>query len=139
MSHCCSGQRMQAEELSAQAAEGDEPIPGLTAGDLMDPPSTSVDPQQSPKVLTPEHPDELHAQAYGPQTVPRHQNLGDAPSEPDHVSPDEGDTDEEESFTIPASEVNTLHQEYTEFINLKDNAEIVLSEAMEATERLNTV
>ncbi|KIJ32219.1 hypothetical protein M422DRAFT_266031 [Sphaerobolus stellatus SS14] len=66
------------------------------------------------------------------------QNLGDAPSEPEHVSPDAGDTDEE-NFTIPASEVTILHQEYTEFINLKDNAEIVLSEAMEATERLNTV
>ncbi|KIJ40432.1 hypothetical protein M422DRAFT_256679 [Sphaerobolus stellatus SS14] len=67
------------------------------------------------------------------------QNLGDAPSEPDHISPDGGDMDEEESFTIPAKEVNILHQEYTEFINLKDNTEIVLSEAMEATERLNTV
>ncbi|KIJ47320.1 hypothetical protein M422DRAFT_249168 [Sphaerobolus stellatus SS14] len=47
--------------------------------------------------------------------------------------------DEEENFTIPASEVNILHQEYTEFINLKDNTEIVLSKAMEATEWLNTV
>ncbi|KIJ28846.1 hypothetical protein M422DRAFT_269809 [Sphaerobolus stellatus SS14] len=67
------------------------------------------------------------------------QNLGDAPSEPDRVSPDGGDTDEEESFTIPASEVTILRQEYADFINLKDNAEIVLTEAMEAAERLNTV
>ncbi|KIJ22780.1 hypothetical protein M422DRAFT_276743 [Sphaerobolus stellatus SS14] len=67
------------------------------------------------------------------------QNLGDAPSEPECVSPDAGDTEEEEHFTIPASEVGILHQEYTEFINLKDNTEIVLAEAMEATERLNMV
>ncbi|KIJ28409.1 hypothetical protein M422DRAFT_270267 [Sphaerobolus stellatus SS14] len=133
MSHCRSGRRMWAEELSAQAVEGDEPITGLTMGDLTDPPSTSVDPQQSPEVLALEHPDELHAQAYGPQTVPIRVH------EPDRVSPDGGDMDEEESFTIPASEVNILRQEYTEFIKLKDNTEIVLSEAMEATERLNTV
>ncbi|KIJ29986.1 hypothetical protein M422DRAFT_268550 [Sphaerobolus stellatus SS14] len=163
MSHRRSGRRMRAEELSAQAAEGDEPIPGLTVGDLTDPPSTSVDPQQSPEVLAPEHPDELHAQpfprlyqdtvaiasgtatqgSYSPRGMDQGsgswQNLGDAPSEPDHVSPDGGDTDEEESCTIPASEVSILHQEYTDFINLKDNTEIVLSEAMEATERLNTV
>ncbi|KIJ47552.1 hypothetical protein M422DRAFT_248985 [Sphaerobolus stellatus SS14] len=152
---------------------------GLTAGDLTDPPSTSVDPQQSPEVLAPEHPDKPSAQAYGAQTVPSRvqsplrvagpsntatqglspsrlagasgtahwgsdspsseswQNLGDALSNPDHVSPDAGDTDEEENFTIPASEVSILHQEYTDFVNLKDNAEIVLSEAMEATEWLN--
>ncbi|KIJ51142.1 hypothetical protein M422DRAFT_244328 [Sphaerobolus stellatus SS14] len=187
MSHRRSGRRMQAEELSVQAAEGDEPIPGLTAGDLMDPPSTSVDPQQSPEVLAPEHPNELHAQAYGPQTVPRciqsplsmagpsntamqgltptrlagaagtanqglnspwrvavalagsWQNLGNAPSEPNRISPNGGDMDEEENFTIPASEVSIPRQESTEFINLKDNAEIVLSEAMEATEQLNNV
>ncbi|KIJ40449.1 hypothetical protein M422DRAFT_256698 [Sphaerobolus stellatus SS14] len=185
MSHHHSGRRMRAEALSAQAVEGDEPITGLTAGDLTDPPSKSVDPQQSPKVLALEHLDEPHAQAYGPQTVPRRvqlplsmagpsntatqdspqrvavtsgtatqgsyspwgmdqgsgswQNLGDAPSEPDRVSPDGGDMDKEENFTIPASEVNILCQEYTEFINLKDNTEIVLSEAMEATEWLNTV
>ncbi|KIJ53857.1 hypothetical protein M422DRAFT_242122 [Sphaerobolus stellatus SS14] len=48
-----------------------------------------------------------------------------------------GDTDED--FIIKASEVVELRQEYSEFITLKDNAEIVLAEAMEATERLNTV
>ncbi|KIJ54598.1 hypothetical protein M422DRAFT_240670 [Sphaerobolus stellatus SS14] len=154
----------QTEELFTQAVGEAEPIQGLTSGELLIPPLTSVDPQQSPEVLALEHPDELHAQAYGPQTVPIRvqsplsmagpstqprrgidqgsdlwQNLGDAPSKPDRVSPDGGDTDEEENFTIPASEVNILRQEYTEFINLKDNAEIVLSEAMEATEWLNTV
>ncbi|KIJ49743.1 hypothetical protein M422DRAFT_246089 [Sphaerobolus stellatus SS14] len=178
MSHHCSGRRTQAEELSTQAVEGDEPISGLAAGDLTDPPSASVDPQQRPEVLVPEHPDEPHTVprlyqagysrplewldlptqplrrvagasgtatqgSYSPQRIDQGseswQNLSDAPSEPDHVSPDGGDTDEEENFTIPASEVNILRQEYTEFINLKDNAEIVLSEAMEATERLNTV
>ncbi|KIJ24279.1 hypothetical protein M422DRAFT_274989 [Sphaerobolus stellatus SS14] len=65
------GRRTQAEELSTQAVEGNEPITGLTTGDLTDPPLNSVDPQQSPEVLIPEHPDELHVQAYGPQTVPR--------------------------------------------------------------------
>ncbi|KIJ24590.1 hypothetical protein M422DRAFT_274588 [Sphaerobolus stellatus SS14] len=136
------------EELSAQAVGEAEPIQGLTSGELLIPPSTSVDPQQSPEVLTLEHPDEPYTQAYGVQTVPSWgidqgsglwQNLSDAPSEPDHMSPDAGDTDEEEHFTIPASEVGILHQEYTDFINLKDNTEIVLSEAMEATEQLNTV
>ncbi|KIJ33892.1 hypothetical protein M422DRAFT_264024 [Sphaerobolus stellatus SS14] len=156
--------RKQTEELSTQAGGEAEPIQGLTSGELTDPPSTSVDPQQSPEVLAPEHLDELHAQAQRPQTVPRcvqsplrasgpanqgldsprsghclghshsgsifprgidqrsesGQNLGDAPSDPDCVSPDEGDMEEEGSFTIPTSE-------------------IVLTEAMEATERLNTV
>ncbi|KIJ24842.1 hypothetical protein M422DRAFT_274284 [Sphaerobolus stellatus SS14] len=44
-----------------------------------------------------------------------------------------------EDFVIRGSEVVVLRQEYSEFITLKDNAEIVLAEAMEATERLNTV
>ncbi|KIJ38558.1 hypothetical protein M422DRAFT_258671 [Sphaerobolus stellatus SS14] len=55
----------------------------------------------------------------------------------EQVSPTRGDT--EEDFIIKASEVVVLHQEYSEFITLKDNAEIVLAEAMEATEQLNTV
>ncbi|KIJ54266.1 hypothetical protein M422DRAFT_241514 [Sphaerobolus stellatus SS14] len=52
-------------------------------------------------------------------------------------SPTRGDTTED--FVIRGSEVVVLRQEYSEFITLKDNAEIVLAEAMEATERLNTV
>ncbi|KIJ22301.1 hypothetical protein M422DRAFT_277332 [Sphaerobolus stellatus SS14] len=44
-----------------------------------------------------------------------------------------------EDFVIRGSEVVVLRQEYSEFITLKDNAEIVLAEAMEATERLNMV
>ncbi|KIJ22602.1 hypothetical protein M422DRAFT_276938 [Sphaerobolus stellatus SS14] len=44
-----------------------------------------------------------------------------------------------DDFIIRGSEVVVLRQEYSEFITLKDNAEIVLAEAMEATERLNTV
>ncbi|KIJ39050.1 hypothetical protein M422DRAFT_258206 [Sphaerobolus stellatus SS14] len=175
------GHRMRAEELFTQAVEDDEPIPGLTAGGLTDPPLTSVDPQQSPEVLTLEHQDEPHAQAHSPQTVPSWvqlplsvarpsdtamqglnptrlagasgtanrgldstlrvavasgaatqgpyslwgpdqgsgswQNLGDAPGGPDCVSPDEGDTEEEENFTIPASEVNILRQEYADFVS----------------------
>ncbi|KIJ25458.1 hypothetical protein M422DRAFT_273597 [Sphaerobolus stellatus SS14] len=35
--------------------------------------------------------------------------------------------------------VEIFRQEYSEFITLKDNAEVVLAEAMEAIERLNTV
>ncbi|KIJ38665.1 hypothetical protein M422DRAFT_258540 [Sphaerobolus stellatus SS14] len=56
-----------------------------------------------------EHPDDPHATAYGSQTAPSREQ-----------SPSRGG-------------------EYSEFITLKDNAEIVLAEAMEATERLNTV
>ncbi|KIJ43793.1 hypothetical protein M422DRAFT_252691, partial [Sphaerobolus stellatus SS14] len=58
-------------------------------------------------------------------------------SESGQVSPTRGDTVED--FVIRGSEVVVLRQEYSEFITLKDNAEIVLAEAMEATERLNTV
>ncbi|KIJ50567.1 hypothetical protein M422DRAFT_245185 [Sphaerobolus stellatus SS14] len=167
MSHRC-GRRMWAEELSMQAVEGNESIPGLTAGDLMDPPSTSVDPNRAlrcsprstrmnhvckhmvPRLYQGLNPSRL-AGALGTANQGLDSTrrvaiaLGTAtqgpysPCGPDHVSPDEGDMDEEENFTIPASEVNILCQEYAEFINLKDNAEIVLSEAMEATEHLNTV
>ncbi|KIJ43850.1 hypothetical protein M422DRAFT_252764 [Sphaerobolus stellatus SS14] len=58
-------------------------------------------------------------------------------SDSGQVSPTGGDT--EEGFIIKASEVVVIRQEYSEFITLKDNAEIVLAEAMEAIERLNTV
>ncbi|KIJ43213.1 hypothetical protein M422DRAFT_253407 [Sphaerobolus stellatus SS14] len=58
-------------------------------------------------------------------------------SNSEQVSPTGGDTTED--FIIRGSEVIVLRQEYSEFITLKDNAEIVLAEAMEATERLNTV
>ncbi|KIJ49741.1 hypothetical protein M422DRAFT_246087, partial [Sphaerobolus stellatus SS14] len=58
-------------------------------------------------------------------------------SDSGQVSPTRGDTMED--FIIQGSEVVVLRQEYSEFITLKDNAEIVLAEAMEATERLNTV
>ncbi|KIJ52790.1 hypothetical protein M422DRAFT_242708 [Sphaerobolus stellatus SS14] len=151
------------------AVDDGEPTTGPTVGDLSNPPSNSVDPQQSPEVHTPEHPDEPYANAYGtahqgsdsPRGVagasgtatqgpysPRGmgpgsgswQNLGDAPSEPERVSPDPGDTeDEDEDFLIPAKEVKIIRKEYTEFVNLKENAEIVVAEAMEATERVNIV
>ncbi|KIJ29689.1 hypothetical protein M422DRAFT_268812 [Sphaerobolus stellatus SS14] len=58
-------------------------------------------------------------------------------SDSGQVSPTGGDTTED--FFIKGSEVVVLRQEYSEFITLKDNAEIVLAEAMEATEWLNTV
>ncbi|KIJ30227.1 hypothetical protein M422DRAFT_268278 [Sphaerobolus stellatus SS14] len=36
------------------------------------------------------------------------QNLGDAPDDPECVSPDEGDTDDDDiDFTVPASEIKT--------------------------------
>ncbi|KIJ38961.1 hypothetical protein M422DRAFT_258376 [Sphaerobolus stellatus SS14] len=175
MSHNRGHRRVWAEELSAMDVEYSEP----TTGDLMNSPSRSVDPQQSPQVLALEHPDEPYAQAYGSQTAssrvqsprasgtaPRGspspprvasiiatqghyspqgighgsesgQHSGDAYSDPGQVSPTRGDT--KEHFIIPTSEVGILHQEYSEFITLKDNTEVVLAEAMEAMERLNTV
>ncbi|KIJ40864.1 hypothetical protein M422DRAFT_256029 [Sphaerobolus stellatus SS14] len=67
-------------------------------------------------------------------------NLGGAPDESDCASPDEGGTENEDgSFTIRASEVGRLRKEYADLMDLKENGEIVLMEAMEATERLNTV
>ncbi|KIJ25170.1 hypothetical protein M422DRAFT_273878 [Sphaerobolus stellatus SS14] len=176
--------RARADELSAQAVDISEPTSGLTARNLANSPSLSVDPQQRLEMLTLEHPSEPHATAYGMQTVPNReqsplrlagpscmaaqglspsrlagtsatqgsysprgigldsgscQDLGDVMSDPEHVSPEAGDTEEDEDFIIPTSEVSTLRQEYTEFINLKENTEIVESEAIEATERVNTV
>ncbi|KIJ26426.1 hypothetical protein M422DRAFT_272471 [Sphaerobolus stellatus SS14] len=58
-------------------------------------------------------------------------------SDSGQVSPTGGDTTED--FFIKGSEVVVLRQEYSEFITLKDDAKIVLAEAMEAMERLNTV
>ncbi|KIJ46161.1 hypothetical protein M422DRAFT_250197 [Sphaerobolus stellatus SS14] len=58
-------------------------------------------------------------------------------SDSEQVSPTGGDTTED--FFIQGSEVVVLRQEYSEFITLKDNAEIVLAEAMEAMEWLNMV
>ncbi|KIJ36533.1 hypothetical protein M422DRAFT_261095 [Sphaerobolus stellatus SS14] len=70
---------------------------------------------------------------YSPRGITHRSELH---SESGQVSPTRGDTDED--FIIKSSEVIVLWQEYSEFITLKDNAEIVLAEAMEATERLNT-
>ncbi|KIJ42516.1 hypothetical protein M422DRAFT_254291, partial [Sphaerobolus stellatus SS14] len=177
MSHNRSHRRARAEELSAADIEDSEP----TTGDLTNSPSRSVDPQQSPRVLAPEHPDEPHAQAYGSPTAPSrvqspsrvdvrprtatqgtaHRGSPSPPrvasftatqgrysprgiahgseshSDPGRVSPTRGDT--EGHFLIHASKVEIFRQEYSEFITLKDNAEIVLAETMEATEQLNTV
>ncbi|KIJ32669.1 hypothetical protein M422DRAFT_265431 [Sphaerobolus stellatus SS14] len=105
MSHNCGPRRTQAEELSAADIEDSDPTTGLTMGDLTNSPFPSVDPQQSPRMLPSEHPEDPHVTAHGSQTAPSRKQ---SPSRVD-------------------------------FITLKDNAEIVLSEAMEATERLNTV
>ncbi|KIJ54772.1 hypothetical protein M422DRAFT_240859 [Sphaerobolus stellatus SS14] len=58
--------RARTDELFALEFEDSEP----TTGDLTNSPSHSVDPQQSLRVLAPEHPDETYAQAYGSQTAP---------------------------------------------------------------------
>ncbi|KIJ22343.1 hypothetical protein M422DRAFT_277265 [Sphaerobolus stellatus SS14] len=192
MSHHRGPRRTRAEELSAADIEDSEPTMGLTAGDLSSSPSPSVDPQQSPRMLPSEHPDDPHATAYGSQTAPSREQSpsrggvgsrtapqGLSPSrmagasgtahrgshtpprvasitatqgrysprgitqrseslhDSGQVSPTREDTTED--FIIRGSEVVVLCQEYSEFITLKDNAEIVLAEAMEATERLNTV
>ncbi|KIJ29703.1 hypothetical protein M422DRAFT_268827 [Sphaerobolus stellatus SS14] len=71
---------------------------------------------------------------YSPRGIERR---SESCSDPGRVSPTRGDT--EEHFIIPASEVVVLRQEYSEFITLKDNTEVVLAEAMEAMEQLNTV
>ncbi|KIJ55429.1 hypothetical protein M422DRAFT_240050 [Sphaerobolus stellatus SS14] len=141
--------------------EDSEPTTGLTMGNLTNSPSPSVDPQQSPQMLPLEHPDDPHATAYGSQTAPRTAHRGspsplrvasitatqghyspqgithrsESHSDSGQVSP-EGDTDED--FIIKVSEFVVLQQEYSEFITLKDNAEIVLAKAMEAMEQLNT-
>ncbi|KIJ55689.1 hypothetical protein M422DRAFT_240309 [Sphaerobolus stellatus SS14] len=60
----------QVEEPSAPAVGEDEPIPGLTAGELMDPSPSSVDPQQSSKVFVQEHPGDPSTRVHSPQTVP---------------------------------------------------------------------
>ncbi|KIJ36257.1 hypothetical protein M422DRAFT_261399 [Sphaerobolus stellatus SS14] len=135
MSTYCS--RKWAEELSAPAVEEGELPQGLTMGDLTDSHQMSVDPQQSTEVFAPEHPGDQNMRAYSPHTVPvwvqspigmagaakSGHNLGSASDESDHVSPDEGDTENEDgSFTIQASEVGRLHEECPDLINLKDNA-----------------
>ncbi|KIJ36964.1 hypothetical protein M422DRAFT_260610 [Sphaerobolus stellatus SS14] len=67
-------------------------------------------------------------------------NLGGAPDKSDHASPDEGGTENEDgSFAIKASEVGRLCEEYADLMNLKENGEIVLMEAMKATKQLNTM
>ncbi|KIJ27260.1 hypothetical protein M422DRAFT_271574 [Sphaerobolus stellatus SS14] len=165
--------RKQAEKPSAQAVGEDEPIPGLTLGELTDPPHHPLDPSmrahglqtvparvQSPigvasaagtSALGPRL--SRVAKALGTATQGQDSpwgissgsdsghNLGGAPDESDdHASPDEGGMDNEDrSFTIRASEVSKLRKEYADLMDLKDNGEIVLMEAMEATEQLNTV
>ncbi|KIJ51684.1 hypothetical protein M422DRAFT_244013 [Sphaerobolus stellatus SS14] len=148
MSTHCS--RKQVEEPSMQAVGEDEPLQGLTLGEVMDPPSTSVDPQQSSKVFAQEQLGDQNTRVQGPQTVPIRvqspigaagaagtsapsqcllqgiisgsdsgHNFGGAPDESDCASPDEG---------------GRLRKEYEDLMNLKENGEIALMEAMEATE-----
>ncbi|KIJ33583.1 hypothetical protein M422DRAFT_264524, partial [Sphaerobolus stellatus SS14] len=181
MSHQRGPRRVWAEELSVADIEDSEPTTGLTTRDLTNSPFPSVDPQQSPRMLLSEHPEDPHVTAQGSQTAPSREqspsrvgvrprtatqglspsrlagasgtaHRGSPPplrvasftatqgrysprgiahgseshSDPGQVSPTRGDT--EGHFLIRAK-----------FITLKDNAEVVLAKAMEATERLNTV
>ena len=70
MSHHRGPRRTRAEELSAADIEDSEPTTGLTTGDLTNSPFPSVDPQQSPRMLPSEHPEDPHATAHGSQTAP---------------------------------------------------------------------
>ncbi|KIJ56289.1 hypothetical protein M422DRAFT_239517, partial [Sphaerobolus stellatus SS14] len=169
MSHHHGPRRTRAEELSAADIEDSEPTTGLTTGDLLMSPSPSVDPQQSPREQSPSRgvvrphtdpqglsPSRLAGASgtahRGSHTPPRVASItatqgrysprgithrSESHSNSGQVSPTRGDTTED--FIIRGSEVVVLRQEYSEFITLKDNAEIVLAEAMEATERLNMV
>ncbi|KIJ38602.1 hypothetical protein M422DRAFT_258713 [Sphaerobolus stellatus SS14] len=149
MSNCHSCKWVK--EPFAPAVGEDGSPQGLTAGELTDPPQMAVDPQWTPEVFMQEHPGDQNARVHGHQIVsmwvqspigaagaagpsmPRH-NLNRAPDESDHISPDEGGTENEDgSFTIRASEVGRLCQEYADLMNLKENGEIILVEAMEAT------
>ncbi|KIJ34188.1 hypothetical protein M422DRAFT_263677 [Sphaerobolus stellatus SS14] len=149
MSNCHSCK--WAEELSVQAVEEGEPLQGLTSWELTNPPSTSVDPQQSSPVFAQEHPGDQNVRVHGPQIVPirvqspidvagaagtsvpsQHlssdsgHNLGGAPDESDHASPDEGSAENEDgNFTIRVSEVSRLHKEYADLMDLKEDSEII--------------
>ncbi|KIJ23261.1 hypothetical protein M422DRAFT_276199 [Sphaerobolus stellatus SS14] len=68
MSMCPNHKRV--EEPSTPAVGEDESIPRLTAGELIDPSPSSVDPQQSSKVFTQEHPGDPSVRVHGYQTVP---------------------------------------------------------------------
>ncbi|KIJ48182.1 hypothetical protein M422DRAFT_247954 [Sphaerobolus stellatus SS14] len=142
MSTCRSHKRVK--ELFTLAVGEDEPLQGLTSGELTDFPSTSVDPQQSSEVFAQEHPGDQNMRVHSPQTVPIRvqspigvaatlgqdspqgitsgsdsgHNLGGAPDESDCASPDEG---------------GRLCKEYADLMNLKENGEIVLMDAIEAT------
>ncbi|KIJ37822.1 hypothetical protein M422DRAFT_259691 [Sphaerobolus stellatus SS14] len=169
MSHNCGPRRTRAEELSAADIEDSEPTMGLTMGDLTNSLFPSVDPQQSPRLLPSEQLEDPHATAHGSQTAPSREQSpsrahrgspspprvtsftatqghysprgithgSESHSDPGRVSPTRGDT--EGHFLIRTSEIEIFRQEYSEFITLKDNTEVVLAEAMEAMERLNTV
>ncbi|KIJ27704.1 hypothetical protein M422DRAFT_271055 [Sphaerobolus stellatus SS14] len=87
-------------------------------GDLTNPHQLSVDPQQTTEVFTPEHPSDQNMRAHSPQTVPVQVQspIGAAGTA---------------STSMPGLcpfEVDRLHEEYADMINLKDNAEIVLTE-----------
>ncbi|KIJ23265.1 hypothetical protein M422DRAFT_276187 [Sphaerobolus stellatus SS14] len=64
MSTCRNHKR--AEEPSAPAVGEDEPILGLTVGELMDPSPSSVDPQQSSEVFAKEYLGDLSMRVHGP-------------------------------------------------------------------------
>ncbi|KIJ53777.1 hypothetical protein M422DRAFT_242031 [Sphaerobolus stellatus SS14] len=84
--------------------------------------------------------DELSALEFEDSEPTMGLTMGDLSNSPARsVDPQQSPGDTKGHFLIRASEVEIVRQEYSEFITLKDNAEIDLAEAMEATEWLNTV
>ncbi|KIJ38536.1 hypothetical protein M422DRAFT_258911 [Sphaerobolus stellatus SS14] len=144
MSHNRGHRRAQAEELSAVDIEDKQPEdPHATAQGSQTAPSREQSPSRVGRSGTAHRgsPSPLRVASFT-ATQGRYSPRGiahgsESHSDPGQVSPTRGDT--EGHFLIHASEVEIFQQEYSEFITLKDNAEVVLAEAMEATERLNTV
>ncbi|KIJ33105.1 hypothetical protein M422DRAFT_264980 [Sphaerobolus stellatus SS14] len=128
----------QEEEPFMPAVGEDESHQGLTMRDLTDPHQLSVDPQQTMKVFAQEHPGDQNTGVHSPrlylyeyshllawqEIISRSDsghNLRGVPDESDCISPDEGGMENKDgSFTIRASEVSRLHEEYAELMNLKE-------------------
>ncbi|KIJ37166.1 hypothetical protein M422DRAFT_260328 [Sphaerobolus stellatus SS14] len=69
MSHARGHRRVRVEAIPAADVGDSEPTTGLTMRDLTNSTYRSVDPQQSPRMLPSEHPEDPHATAYGSQTA----------------------------------------------------------------------
>ena len=67
------------------------------------------------------------------------QLIGDQPDIDNRTSITVDVPADDTGFMVPSADVARLHKEYDEFTSLQINAEIVLTEAITATERLSTV